>query len=180
MRLLGSASADVSNSIFWQNSDLLGMIGPSQIRGSGARYCCIQNMLIGEPGEDPPDPADFPNCSDADPQFADLPGGDLRLASSSPAIDAGDPLYGPAAGETDLDAHARILCDRIDMGAYEFGLGDFDCNRGVDLTDFARWPACLTGPGAGPYPAACLPFDGELDDDIDLADFAVFAVTIGR
>ena len=35
---------------------------------------------------------------------------------------------------------------RVDMGAYEFGIGDFDCNQAVDLADFAGWEGCATDP----------------------------------
>ena len=50
----------------------------------------------------------------------------------------------------DLDGHTRILCDRVDMGVYEYGIGDFDCDGIVELGDFAAWEACMTGPNAEP------------------------------
>jgi hypothetical protein len=74
--------------------------------------------------------------------------GDLRLQPGSPCIKAGDPDFVPAPGETDLDGHARVLCGRVDMGAYEFGIGDYDCDQAVDLVDFEAWEGCATGPGA--------------------------------
>ncbi|MHC4063651.1 MAG: right-handed parallel beta-helix repeat-containing protein [Planctomycetota bacterium] len=99
---------------------------------------------------------------------------DLRLTSGSPCINTGDPAFAAGPGETDLDGHARVLCERVDMGAYEFGIGDYNCDQSVNLTDFANWTACMTGPDAAPYPADCEPFDVELDQDVDLADFAGF------
>jgi len=66
---------------------------------------------------------------DEDPLFADpngpdnIPGtedDDLRLAPSSPSVDAGDPSYVSGPNETDLDGNPRVVSGRIDMGAYEF------------------------------------------------------------
>ena len=101
--------------------------------------------------------------------------GDYRLQPGSPCVNAGDPEYVPVPGETDLDGHARVLCDRVDMGAYEFGIGDYNCDQIVDLADFATgWEACFTGPGGGPYGPGCESFDFDHDNDVDLADFAGF------
>jgi len=73
--------------------------------------------------------------------------GDLRLKPGSPAINTGDPSFVPQPGETDLDGHARVLCGRVDMGAYEFGIGDYDCDQSVDMADLAAWDSCMGGPG---------------------------------
>lgn len=100
--------------------------------------------------------------------------GDLRLMSGSPCINAGDPVYVAEAGETDLDGHPRVLCGRVDMGAYEFGIGDYDCNHVVELFDFAAWASCMTHPGGGPIAAGCEAFDFNADAAVDLADYAGF------
>lgn len=109
--------------------------------------------------------------------FDDIPGTEddnLRLLPGSPAINAGDPAP-DLSPSTDLDGHPRILCDRLDMGAYEFGIGDYDCDQAVDLFDFAAWKSCMTGPDtAKPYDAGCEAFDFNADDLIDLSDFAGF------
>jgi len=42
---------------------------------------------------------------------------------------------------------------------------------------FADLADCVTGPNAGPYPASCAALDTDFDQDIDLADFAVFQQT---
>jgi hypothetical protein len=135
IRILNAASGDVNGCILWGNSDLNGMVGPSQIRGTGATRSCIQNMLVGIPGEDPPDPNDFPDCFDADPRFVALASGDLHLAPGSPCIDRGDNTAFPAGIVADLDGRARFADDPaspnlgipggaggsaiIDLGSYE-------------------------------------------------------------
>jgi len=96
---------------------------------------------------------------------------DFRLTAGSPAIDTGDPTMPPNPDERDLDGHARILCGVIDRGAYEYGVGDLDCDEDVDLPDFSGWAGCLTGPSNGPVPAGCDPFDFDGDADIDLDDW---------
>ena len=80
----------------------------------------------------------------------------------------------PESPETDLDGHARVLCSDVDMGAYEFGIGDYECDPDVDPDDFASWDACMTDPDNGPYDPGCEAFDFEYDGDVDLSDFAGF------
>jgi hypothetical protein len=140
---------------------------------------------------------------DAHPLFVDPDGADddpstwednnYRLSAGSPCIDAGynDALPPDAPdldgdGDTgepipvDLDGHARILNGTVDMGAYEFGIGDFDGNQVVDLLDFANWDGCITGPGGEPYAPGCEAFDFEYDSDVDLADFVGFQAVLAQ
>jgi hypothetical protein len=56
----------------------------------------------------------------ADPAFLDPAQNDARLRAGSPAINAGDPAFVPAAGETDFSGAPRIAGGRVDCGAYEF------------------------------------------------------------
>lgn len=49
-----------------------------------------------------------------------LGSGGVRLAPTSPCIDAGDPHYVPQHGETDIDGDDRVIGGRIDIGADEF------------------------------------------------------------
>ncbi len=148
-------------------------------------------------------------CIDTDPMFVDpghwddngTPGdtgddfwvdGDYRLQPGSPCIDTGnaaalppDSLDLDGDGDMeeplpiDLDGHARMLCDGADMGAYESGIGDFDCDETVDLTDFAHWQPCMTGPEDGPYAAGCVSLDFDLDGDVDIADLSGFQQIFG-
>ncbi len=144
-------------------------------------------------------PMEFDNClvqgwtgrfggtgnSGADPLFIDpigpdgIPGtgdDDLRLSPGSPGINAGilDPT---GLGSTDLDGHARMLCGRVDIGAYEFGIGDYTCDQSVDLSDFAAFQNCFE---VSPISGACLVFDFNADHSIDLLDFAGFQATWGN
>ena len=120
------------------------------------------------------------NNINADPLFADA---DLRLLPGSSCIDAADNTALPqdvpdldADGDTaepipyDLDSHARVLCGVVDMGAYESGIGDHDCDQDVDLNDFEAYLACVTGPEGEGLPSECEPFDFNGDNDVDFAD----------
>jgi len=103
---------------------------------------------------------------------------DFRLQANSPAINAGDPTLGWTPGEADLDGRRRVLCGRVDMGAYEFGIGDFDCDGRVDIFDFTKWSACALGPDVNVEGEACGAYDFDADGNIDLRDFAGLARTI--
>ena len=52
------------------------------------------------------------------PLFVDYAGGNYRLRSDSPCINAGNNAYAP--GPTDLDGRSRIANGAVDIGAYEF------------------------------------------------------------
>ncbi len=54
-----------------------------------------------------------------DPRFVDVEGGDFRLRRDSAALNAGDPAWKPAAGETDFDGAPRLAGSRVDAGAFE-------------------------------------------------------------
>ena len=47
----------------------------------------------------------------------------------------------------------------------------------MDLTDFAAWPNCATGPQGGPVDKSCAALDMDGDGDIDLSDFATLQNT---
>jgi predicted outer membrane repeat protein len=173
-----SSSPATHNSIFWNNSDSGGMDESAQMHTiSGTPVVNDSNFMAGWTGLGG-------NNINTDPFFVDADGADrttgtsdddLRLQGGSDCIDAGNNSVVPIAITSDLDGHARVLCDQVDMGAYEFA-GDFDCDRFVDLLDFANWDTCMTGPDGGPYEIDCTPFDFDADLDIDMRDFAEIGI----
>ena len=173
------SGATLRNCVFWNNRDASGTTESAQL-SSFEPFDIDYSIVQGWTGE--LTPGGGVGNSGADPMFAHPLGpdgiigtedDDLRLSPGSPAINAGDPNtnYLPA---TDLDGHARVLCGRVDIGAYEFGIGDYDCDQIVDLFDFSAWSSCMTGPSTADtvVPQGCEAFDFDGDDDIDLLDFA--------
>lgn len=179
----GSLTVDLVNSVLWANRDANGAGESSQLYNyrdesiGTMDYNCMQGWSgalggIGNIG--------------AAPLFVDANGPDgepgtyddnLRLSSDSPCLNTGDPEFVvelPVFIHGDLDGHARILCGVVDMGAYEYGIGDFDCGRTVDLFDFAYWDACMTGPSGGPYIDGCEAFDLQYGGYVDLCDYSRF------
>lgn len=160
-----SGNVTVANSVVWGNT-VTKTVAPGedpipvvkmQIHNSAGNvsilFSDVQALLETIPGEDPPDPANFPGSIDADPLFVDASGADnvagtedddLRLGPGSPAIDAGDNGLIPAGVVFDLDGNARRLDDPatpdsgagappvVDMGAYELmAAGTAVCGNGV-------------------------------------------------
>jgi hypothetical protein len=176
--ILASPGTLVGNSILWANSIGNGVADElAQIDGTepfDVSYSNIQGWTgaLGGEGNSGADPK-FVNPADPDgPNGPLVP--DLRVHLDSPAIDSGDPDFEAEPGEADLDGKPRVLCRRVDRGAYEFGVvGDIDCDRAVTLTDFAAWAGCETGPGATQALGECQALDARVDGAIDLSDFAV-------
>ncbi len=178
---VSSGQIVLTNCVLWNNSDNKGLIGGSQASNNVVlSYCCIMNMLVPEPGEDPPDPANFPGSTDADPMFVDFAGGNYRVLAGSPCIDTGDPNFSVVGGTSDLDGLPRILCGRIDMGAYEMSTGNYTCNVPPDPTNYTNWVVCMNGPVGGDAGIDCAEYDSQLDLDVDLADFGDFQNTFAQ
>jgi predicted outer membrane repeat protein len=105
--LWNNTASNVGDEIF--NSSSTPVISYSLIEGSGGSGG----------GWDPTLGTDGGNNIDANPWFHDEAVGDLRIWSSSPAVDAGDSTAVPVGVTTDLDGNARIFAGQVDMGAYE-------------------------------------------------------------
>ncbi len=174
-------TARLANCILWDNSDDEGTGESSQIaQGTvAADYSCIQGWSgdlggVENTGENPL----FVDTDGFDEIVGTLDD-DLRLGRYSAGINTGDvdAVFDP--DDVDLDGHARVLCGRIDMGAYEFGIGDFQCDQTVDLTDFANWTTCMTGPNGTSYNEGCEAFDFDSDHDVDLDDLGGFHAVFG-
>jgi len=176
-------NATITNSVVWGNvvdphggawtdevAQIEGIefaaIGYSDIQGWSGTYGGDGNIGL--------DPL-FVAPTDPDGQFGPMEP-DFHLLPDSPCINAGltetidwGP-WDPPPPNLDLDGKPRVLCEAVDMGAYEFGLtGDVDCNLRVDLEDFSLWSQCAFGPGAQ---GLCPAFDADGDGDIDLRDVA--------
>ena len=134
----------VRNCVLWGNTSPGQPTYQAQIHNfSGSaqvRHSCVEAIFDTIPGEDPPDPANFPGCTGANPLFTDANGADdvtgtldddLSLAPGSPARDAGNNAYVPAGTLSDLVRHPRFRDDPaapnvgsgtsplVDMGAFE-------------------------------------------------------------
>jgi len=167
-----AVEARVTSTIFWSNTDGQGGGESAQIFNNPSNIVAINYSIVdGWTG----DFGGEGNSGD-DPRFVDANAGNLRLSSDSPAIGAGDPSVTLEPGVRDLDGHARVLCGRVDIGAYEFGLGDHNCDRTVTLDDYRAWGDCMTGPDAGPYGDGCEAFDFEFDGDVDVRDYTAWQV----
>lgn len=199
LQSVASAEFDVRNTIIWGNIANGEDVAPRDagIKGNyNAEYSCIQDLLTPVPGEDPPDPENYPGCIVVNPQFVST--GDRRLAAGSPCIDAGRNADVPAGVGTDLAGLARFYDDPaapdvgsgapplVDMGAYErqpvLCAGDMNCDGHVDFFDIDAFLLAFSGPEA--YQAvfpACHWLNGDLDADadVDFFDIDPFVTRLG-
>jgi hypothetical protein len=98
----GVAGGTLNNCIVYYNT---ATNGPNNL-GSTLLYCCTTPLPAGGVG----------NIFIA-PLFVDYAGGNLRLQTNSPCINAGFNAYAPSP--TDLDGLPRIVRGTVDIGAYE-------------------------------------------------------------
>ena len=105
----------------------------------------------------------------------------LRLQKASPCVNTGDNSAVIYGGGRDLDGELRIHACVVDMGAYENQqarfFADTDENCVINMTDYLDFNFCLErfGYEKNPILEMCVEvFDADGDEDVDLADFAVF------
>ena len=123
------ASTDIRNCIIWGNTapegdqlllnslfnnpaivsvDFCDLQGGAASVAIDTACCSPSQLLFGK------------NNLDTNPLFLDPASGDYHLAAESPAINAGDPGFVAAAGETDIDGDPRVVGAQVDLGADEF------------------------------------------------------------
>lgn len=100
--------------------------------------------------------------------------GDFRLSSLSPCADAGDPVFVPGLGETDINGNPRVMACHVDIGADELpagapASGDLNGDGDVGVADVQLFAAALLNPLSWEVCVADLNGDNTLDgDDIQL------------
>jgi len=95
----------LNNSIVYDNTAFYA--GDNYNTLATLNYCCTTPLPVNGVG----------NITNP-PVFLDQPGGNLRLQTNSPCINAGNNAYSP--GPTDLGGNPRIAGGTVDIGAYEF------------------------------------------------------------
>jgi hypothetical protein len=70
-----------------------------------------------------------PNATPADPNDDFWVNGDYHLKWNSPCIDTGDPDFSDDPNEHDIDGEARVMGERVDIGADEVGPKQADLSR---------------------------------------------------
>lgn len=167
------ASLKMRNAVLWANANGLPHSQCTEVcvhedASALLDYCNVEDWDGSLPGK---------GTFSADPQFVDPVGSDgiagtldddLSLRPGSPCIDAGDPALGSTTNATDITGVRRVLCGRIDIGAFEFA-GDLDCDRDVDLRDYAWFQGCMGESSELP----CRDADVNADDVVDESDFRV-------
>lgn len=152
-------TSEIVNSILWGN---LATSGPFQLSGNAdVTFSDVDDDLSGKTNVR------------VDPQFIDPGRGDFHLKHASACINRGVSSVAPAS---DLDGRERVMCGQVDIGAYEYGVGDPNCDRRIDLFDFESLFQCLTLPGSGNLPPSCKTADFDNDGDVDLSDFGQFGL----
>jgi parallel beta-helix repeat protein len=101
----GAYEGGLNNSIAVNNS-AVNNDGPNYTPASSLSFCCTSPLPVG--------PGNITNT----PLFINFAGGNLRLLSNSPCINAG--LNSAAPTSPDLDGNPRIDGGTVDMGAFEF------------------------------------------------------------
>ena len=171
----------VFSSVFWNNWDDTGVTREAQLSMfPDLRYSDVQGLTgpipnsRGNIGQDPM----FVDVDGPDDVFG-TPDDDLRPGPGSPLINGGHPSA-PGLPSYDLDLRPRVMCGRVDIGAYEHGFGDANCDGAVDVEDaFVAMP-CLTGANIPTKLPACAVLDSDGDGDMDLVDLGAILALVAR
>lgn len=128
------------NSIFWGNPG--GSVLPDPAASAAPVEISYSLIEGGCPGI---------GILDLDPKL--LPNG--RLSPDSSCINAGDPAFIAAPGQTDIDGQPRVLAGRVDIGADEFTIpGDVNADGVVNVADLylpvSSWGATWANPTYDP------------------------------
>lgn len=154
----GAANNTVANNIFISDHSFRGAIdgSPDSLPGLVSDYNAVVSRFTNNGGDSVESLAQWRQATGQDTNsliataaelFVDPVAGDYRLASDSPARNAGWNLWG--AGD-DLLGVARPVGARVDIGAYEFseeeGLqGDYNGDGAIGAVDYAVWREGLGG-----------------------------------
>jgi hypothetical protein len=103
----GAHYSTLNNCIVFSNTATNGANYYQDQYGGVLNYCCTTPL-----------PTNGVSNITSEPLFVDYAGGNLRLQSNSPCINAGNNAY--VSSGTDLDGLPRIVGGTVDMGAYEF------------------------------------------------------------
>jgi cysteine-rich repeat protein len=114
--LVYSEDGNVDNQLDWNLFHTAAGAGAAEFVWQGVGYAGFVAYRAGS-GQDA-------NSLFADPQLLDPSGDDFHLRAGSPAVNAGDPAFVPAGGETDLDGAPRVSGGRVDIGADELTCGN--------------------------------------------------------
>ncbi|WP_193212887.1 right-handed parallel beta-helix repeat-containing protein [Luteolibacter marinus] len=116
-----SSGPAFTNCIVWNNSASVSNNASTPTYD----HCLIEGLAPGGTSLDGTDPLNDPRfVLEVDPATAPTTGGDLRLLTGSPALDAGD--NGANSEALDIAGNSRIQSGTIDLGAYEGFLVTFE------------------------------------------------------
>ncbi|WP_408040614.1 InlB B-repeat-containing protein, partial [Tenacibaculum amylolyticum] len=116
---------NISNNIFWENSNNNGSIALAIGKGPDTNLANGIEIVNSIDENNFSNITNKTNTSNSDPLFTDAPNNDFTLQAGSPAVNTGDNTKIPSSIVVDLLGKVRIHNTTVDMGAYEFGAGNY-------------------------------------------------------